>query len=231
MRRTRSRAALLLAAALPGSAALLAAAALPGCAVGGPLPPPATQPALPADDGLYYLPFPAGFTTIVAQGNFGIAGQGSHVRKYALDFVMPVGTAVVAARPGVVVAVRDDCPNVNCPFDEERCCGNFIRIRHADGTVAGYWHLVQDGACVSRGQEVARGDVLGRSGNTGVSLGPHLHFTVAAAEGQAGGGSLGPSRDGSLEVAFEDVGGSGVPALLSTVQSRNAAGRDFCGGE
>lgn len=200
-------------------------AALPGCNLA--VQPPG-QPAPPEDDGLYYLPFEAGFATIVPQGNWGIAGQGSHLRKYAIDFAMPVGTRILAARSGVVDRIRDDCPNVNCPFDEERCCGNFVRIRHADGTAAAYWHLVQFGSCVTVGQRVARGDVIGRSGNTGISLAPHLHFMVFAAEGGAGTGAFGPSRDGSMEVAFEDVQGSGVPALLMTVQSRNTVGHDWC---
>ncbi|MGE0480626.1 MAG: M23 family metallopeptidase, partial [Phycisphaerae bacterium] len=107
-----------------------------GCTgIGGEGPPPPP----PADDAeAYYLPFEAGTARTVGQGNFGVAGLGSHADNYAIDFIMPADTPVLAARRGVVVDVRADCPDVNCPFDPERCCGNFVRVRHDDGTTAIY---------------------------------------------------------------------------------------------
>lgn len=204
------------------------AALAAGCSAGGPaLDLPLPDPPA-ADDGKYFLPFAAGVSTVVAQGNFGIAGQWSHAHKYAIDFVLPLRTHVLAARTGVVDFIRDTCPNENCPFDEERCCGNYIRIRHDDGSVAAYWHLVQGGSCVTVGQRIQRGDVIGLSGNTGISVGPHLHFMVFAPPGEFGAGGLGPSKDNSMEVSFEDVAGSGVPVLLMTVQSRNEQKHDYC---
>jgi len=188
-----------------------------------------TDPSPPPDDGLYYLPYPAGTSCFVAQGNFGVVGLGSHAGQYAIDFMMPEGSYVLAARAGTVVAVRQDCPDENCPFAPTTCCGNFIKVRHADGTVAAYWHLRQEGACVERGDIVAQGDVIGFSGNTGMSMAPHLHFSVLAAEGEGVGGSLGKSNDRSIEVWFADVPGDGVPQWLGTYESCNLIARDRCG--
>lgn len=186
--------------------------------------PPAPAP----EQRLYRLPFEPGRRCIVGQGSFGVFGLGSHTCQYAIDFVMEIDTRILAARGGRVVAVREDCENVNCPFAPETCCGNQITIEHDDGTRAYYVHLVQFGACVEVGAEVQQGDVIGRSGNTGYSIGPHLHFGVFAPGGEAGGGRLGPSADRSVEVHFADVPGDGVPRLLQYVTSENSVGRDWC---
>jgi murein DD-endopeptidase MepM/ murein hydrolase activator NlpD len=55
---------------------------------------------------------------------------------------------------------------------------NLIFILHADGTIARYLHLQRGGAHVEVGDRVAAGDLIGFSGNTGYSQGPHLHFDV-----------------------------------------------------
>ncbi|WP_277619852.1 M23 family metallopeptidase [Chryseobacterium angstadtii] len=47
---------------------------------------------------------------------------------------------------------------------------------HPDGTFAQYYHLKQNGVKVNIGDQVKKGDVIGLSGNTGWSKGPHLHF-------------------------------------------------------
>jgi murein DD-endopeptidase MepM/ murein hydrolase activator NlpD len=53
-----------------------------------------------------------------------------------------------------------------------------VFIEHVDGTVGRYFHLTRSGADVSVGQQVASGQRIGRSGNSGNSSAPHLHFDV-----------------------------------------------------
>ena len=59
--------------------------------------------------------------------------------------------------------------------------GNFVRVRHDDGSEAVYLHLKQGSVSVRVGQRVAVGSPLALSGNTGNSSGPHLHFVVQRA--------------------------------------------------
>lgn len=87
---------------------------------------------------------------------------------------MPIGTRICAARGGDVVAVRDTFEDGNGVDLEE----NFVFVRHDDGTIARYFHLTRAGALVEIGQRVRQSDVIGLSGNTGKSNGPHLHFDV-----------------------------------------------------
>ena len=54
--------------------------------------------------------------------------------------------------------------------------GNYIAIEHPDGKVTIYGHL--SSVAVGVGQTVVQGQVIGYSGSTGNSSGPHLHFEV-----------------------------------------------------
>ena len=57
-------------------------------------------------------------------------------------------------------------------------CANFILIQHSDGTIGIYGHLKKGGNKVKVGDRVKAGDLIGLSGNTGFTNGPHLHFSV-----------------------------------------------------
>lgn len=123
---------------------------------------------------LYILPFPAGsaFPVINTTGHY-VLGNGG-VGLYAIDFGMPIGTPIVAARGGTVVAVRESFHDGNGVDLEE----NFVFIKHDDSTIGRYFHLTHDGALVMPGDRIVQGDTIGLSGNTGQSGGPHLHFDV-----------------------------------------------------
>lgn len=126
------------------------------------------------DDYDYSLPFLKGESYKIHQGYNGIF---SHQGENALDFMMPVGTSVVAVRDGIVVKVVA-INNQNCP---ERRCGefnNYILIYHSDGTFSKYVHLKYRGAKVKEGDVVKENDLIGYSGNTGWSSGPHLHIMI-----------------------------------------------------
>ena len=83
-----------------------------------------------------------------------------------VDFAVSTGTPVMAANDGVVVGT---------PYDADGF-GNYVQIQHKDGHSSYYGHLSSKG--VSEGQEVNAGQVVGVSGNSGNSTGPHLHFEV-----------------------------------------------------
>ncbi len=128
------------------------------------------------DDHLYLLPFEHGTKRRLTQGpggNFSHFGE----NRYAVDFDMPEGTPVYAARGGRVVRVKED-GRAGGPSMAYADHGNVIVIAHDDGTFGNYVHLRFRGAEVSVGDVVEAGDHIGYSGNTGVSSGPHLHFDV-----------------------------------------------------
>lgn len=96
----------------------------------------------------------------------------------AIDFVMPVGTPVHAARGGTVIDVASDFFGAGLDPATDGPRANIVRILHEDGTMALYAHLNWNTIRVRPGQHVARGEYIADSGNTGFSTGPHLHFVV-----------------------------------------------------
>ena len=123
-------------------------------------------------DYSYSLPFGTGKAFKVDQG---YNGSFSHQNENALDFTMPVGTEVFAARAGVVIKVVQGY-NQSCP--ERRCTeyNNYIIMYHDDGTFSRYDHIKQNGALVKEGDRIKENQLIGYSGNVGFSNGPHLHF-------------------------------------------------------
>ncbi|MGY0610982.1 M23 family metallopeptidase [Luteimonas sp. A501] len=119
----------------------------------------------------------------IGQGWGGAFSHRDDENRHAVDFAVAEGTAVLAARDGVVMQVEARFRNggLGSPADTERA--NFIRILHADGTMAVYAHLAPGGAQVREGERVRRGQRIGSSGSTGYSGGPHLHFAVQANRG------------------------------------------------
>ncbi|GAB4407838.1 MAG: hypothetical protein OHK0053_34530 [Microscillaceae bacterium] len=122
----------------------------------------------------YQLPYPSGARYFVLQG---YNGAYSHRQQFALDFKMPEGSPVAAAREGVVVFVKQDSNQggKDAKFAND---ANKIMIYHPDGTFAEYWHLQFQGSLVREGDRVNAGQIIGRSGSTGWSTTPHLHFVV-----------------------------------------------------
>jgi murein DD-endopeptidase MepM/ murein hydrolase activator NlpD len=132
---------------------------------------------------VYALPYPHGLTFSVLQGFHGAFSHRGN-NEYAVDFNCPVATPVVAARPGVVVAINASAQGSGTSpefLDDRRT--NFVIVRHADGTLGEYMHLAPSGVDVHPGQLVERGQELALSGNTGFSSTPHLHFQVMTAAG------------------------------------------------
>jgi murein DD-endopeptidase MepM/ murein hydrolase activator NlpD len=132
-------------------------------------------------DGIAYrLPFSKGMRFEVTQGyngTFSHTGAGA----YAVDFAMPEGTPVLAARKGWVIWTRSNVMTTvgsRPPGQTGNVPANEVVILHEDGTVGWYMHFQPGGIDVPLGRFVRQGDVIGRSGNTGLSNQPHLHFEV-----------------------------------------------------
>jgi len=136
--------------------------------------------AKPDPETLYWLPFEKGHTYRVCQG---YNGRFSHrgPNKYAVDFAMPEGTTVCAAREGVVVDLQEsfEAGGSDRKYTKE---SNYVSIAHADGTIGEYHHLQFDGVLVEIGDQVEVGQAIALSGNTGYSSMPHLHFGVYSAD-------------------------------------------------
>lgn len=126
------------------------------------------------DSYVYVLPFGRDKSFLVSQS---FNGAASHKMKHAIDFDMPIGTRVRAARDGIVIAVEES--NYRGDLDPSlKTKANYVRIQHSDGTIGNYVHLMQNGVKVYQGDRIRRGDMIAYSGDTGYSSGPHLHFEV-----------------------------------------------------
>jgi len=122
------------------------------------------------------LPFDTATVRVLSSGPAGhfAAGDG----EFAWDFGLPIGAAVLCAKGGVVLRFADHFPEGRAE-KSFRGKDNFIVIKHDDGTLGTYCHLLKSGIKVKQGERVQAGCVLGLSGNSGYSSGPHLHFHVA----------------------------------------------------
>lgn len=83
-----------------------------------------------------------------------------------IDIAGRVGTPIVAARSGTVVHIESQIGNY----------GRFVILSHPGGFQTLYAHL--HSFAVRRGQYVSTGEKIGELGNTGLSTGPHLHFSI-----------------------------------------------------
>jgi murein DD-endopeptidase MepM/ murein hydrolase activator NlpD len=82
-----------------------------------------------------------------------------------IDIAVPEGTPIRAARSGSVAIAA-----------YTGGYGNYTCVDHGGGISSCYGH--QSSFAVSPGDQVAQGDVIGYSGNTGSSTGPHVHFEI-----------------------------------------------------
>ena len=97
--------------------------------------------------------------------------------RHAVDFVVPVGTPVLAIKAGKVIDSKDDSDEwgTDLSFVDKV---NFIAIDHQDGTYAEYLHLGKDKIKVKKGDNVKAKDLIGYTGLSGCMDSPHLHLNV-----------------------------------------------------
>ncbi|WP_432106238.1 M23 family metallopeptidase [Streptomyces sp. bgisy091] len=106
----------------------------------------------------------------VLSATYGTGGDRWAHKHSGQDFAVPIGTKVEAAHTGRVVKAG---PNGG---GDGPAYGNAIVIKHANGKYSQYAHLSK--IEVKVGDRVKTGDEIARSGNTGNSSGPHLHFEI-----------------------------------------------------
>lgn len=165
----------------------------------------------PAPPKGYYLPLQCGTTAKVTQGpNGDVSHQGAQF--YAYDFAVPLNTPVVAMAAGTVSFVSiNSKPGDACYNGGGSSCApyaNRLSIQHADGKSTYYTHLNE--VKVAVGQVVTQGQLVGLSGTTGWSTGPHLH-----AQKQESCGSVSCT---TIPITFVEAG---QPAVGTVVTSAN----------
>ncbi len=137
------------------------------------------DPFVEPEDVEYWLPLAPGQVVRVTQGyNTRFSHKGKNA--YSIDFALAIGTPVYAARDGVVVMTKSNGVRGG-NRKAYRGHANYVIIYHNDGTFAHYVHLKYRGVVVKPGDVVRAGQLIGYSGNTGWTKGPHLHFMVTRA--------------------------------------------------
>jgi murein DD-endopeptidase MepM/ murein hydrolase activator NlpD len=143
-------------------------------------PPPQVQARMEEDKAAFAAAFAQGFVPPVFEENFAWPRQGRVTAPYGdlrtfngkkqsqhfgTDVDGAVGTPIYAANAGTVVMRRDNYAS-----------GNTVLVYHGAGLYTAYFHL--SAFDVKEGQQVERGQLLGKVGNTGRVTGPHLHWGV-----------------------------------------------------
>ena len=127
------------------------------------------------------------------------------------DFAVNVGTAIYAPADGVVEVTRPS----------NQGSGNYMRLQHSFGFTSSYSHMSKFE--VQMGDFVQKGDLIGYSGNTGLTSGPHLHYEIRFV-----GRSLDPKPfvDWGLndfDTIFTKIRGVRWESLVSKVEQRVSA--------
>jgi murein DD-endopeptidase MepM/ murein hydrolase activator NlpD len=168
------------------------------------------DPRARADEMFLYSPPFEGDQFPISQAFHGEFSHQDPHNRYAVDIAMPVGTPILNARAGVVMEAIGEYfwAGENLSYYGPR--SNLIRILHDDGTMALYAHIQRGSLTVKEGQRVSAGEMIARSGNSGFSTGPHLHFCVLINQGM---------DVVSLPFMFSGPGGQGIVPMAGTYVS------------
>ncbi len=119
--------------------------------------------------GNYFLRYPLKFSRIsssFSQSRFHPVLKKRRPHN-GVDFAAPIGTEVRAVADGTIMHASYD-----------RASGNMIKIRHDQRYSTAYLHLSRIAGGIRPGMRIARGQVLGAVGMSGLATGPHLHFSL-----------------------------------------------------
>ena len=124
---------------------------------------------VPVGSGLFQWPLPEAFTITSGFGERVDPFTGESDFHTGTDIVAPKGTPILAAADGTVTIA-----NATDPWGGGY--GYYIKLDHCNGLETLYAHC--SAICVTPGQTVQKGEVIGYVGSTGNSTGNHLHFEV-----------------------------------------------------
>lgn len=119
-------------------------------------------------DTYYSLPYKGGYPAwTVTKGNFDDPASGyTGIHQFAFSFATPSGGDVYAARGGVVAALEEgQSTNASEPVNSSSI-GNWVSIRHEDGTYGFYFHLAKNGVLVEVGDRVYRDSHIADAGGS-----------------------------------------------------------------
>ncbi len=162
-------------------------------------------------EGDYLPPFAQEKSFWISQAFHGKYSHYFPGSKYAVDFPMPEGTKICAARGGIIMDISNDffSGGTDASYSER---ANLIRILHDDGSMAVYAHLKLESARFPLGKRVSAGEFIAESGNTGFSTGPHLHFVIQKNSGM---------NLISLPFTFADPSGKAVTPVEGMILKRS----------
>lgn len=111
---------------------------------------------------------------------------------------------IYAACAGEVVATANKCEHVDYGKECEHYStyGNYIKVKHADGTYARYGHLKKDSLKVKKGDKVKKGQAIATMGSSGYSTGKHLHFELRKSNDKTEINVNPLSMNGSISYAY-----------------------------
>lgn len=140
------------------------------------------EPGTIQDNYLYRFPVSSKQSHQISQSFNGRFSHSQRPNIYSVDIALSVGTYISAARAGTVIWTKDNF-HIGGAKNYFLDKANYVEVLHDDGTYAIYAHILHGSALVKPGQRVDVGDRLARSGSTGYSTGPHLHFVIRKNDG------------------------------------------------
>ena len=119
-----------------------------------------------------YPPFLNDKKVLVSQGFNGQQTHTGNLNRFAVDLVMSEGDLVCSVDEGTVMSVNST--RQHSDFNES----NYVRIKHKNGLISDYQHLLAGSITVKVGQLLALGECFAQAGSSGHATGPHLHFAI-----------------------------------------------------
>jgi hypothetical protein len=156
------------------------------------------------------------------------ATGGAHPRPHkGIDYGTAIGSKIVAAAAGTVQSVGGSTANTYGKKGGGRSYGLHIIINHGNGYSTVYAHL--SSAQVSAGMQVAQGQVIALSGNSGYSTGPHLHFearkngTQIDPQSVMGGGGVTITEGSAKSSQVEYSGDTSTSSIIGEINTGEQA--------